>query len=306
MMTSRTLVLPIAIAIAFLAGCGSKGSSTDHASALPGEQPTLETVNGSKVPTILLTKLALARSLDLTKAEDYAAALKELNDYVLLGQEAERAGYWQDIDFAADVEIARMQAVANRTVLLMRSKTPIDDSLLKAEYDQQIAKLGKYEYDISQLIFKTESEALQAAGELAAGKSWAMVFGGMGKTAEQAKSFSGVKLAQLPPQLAAAVAETPPGESMKVPVQTQYGWHLIHVDLATPFSPGSFEDLKEGIRLTLAGQLATDRLQKLRDEAKIELLTPAPAATTPANVAPTPAEPTEPTPAPAAAEPKQG
>lgn len=304
MMTNRTLVLSIAIAIAFLAGCGSKGSSTDHAAALPGEQQTLETVNGRKVPTILLTKLALARSLDLTKAEDYAAALKELNDYVLLGQEAERAGYWKDIDFAADVEIARMQAVANRTVLLMRSQTPIDDSLLKAEYDQQIAKLGKYEYDISQLIFKTESEALQAAGELAAGKSWQSVFDGMGETAQQAKAFSGVKLAQLPEPLATAVAQTPPGESMKVPVQTQYGWHLIRVDLATPFSPGSFEDLKEGIRLTLAGQLATDRLQKLREEAKIELLTPAPAATAPANVAPEPAAPTEPTPA--AAESKQG
>lgn len=306
MNTNRYLILPIAIAIALLAGCGSKSSPTDHAAALPGDQATLETINGNKVPTILLTKLALARNLDLSKPDDYTAALKELNDYVLLGQEAERAGYWKDIDFAADVEIARMQAVANRTVLLMRSQTPIDDSLLKAEYDQQVAKLGKYEYDISQLIFKTESEALQAAGELAAGKSWQLVFDSMGKTAEQAKAFSGVKLAQLPEPLAAAVAQTPPGESMKVPVQTQYGWHLIHVDLATPFSPGSFEDLKEGIRLTLAGQLATDRLQKLREEAKVELLTPAPVTTPPANVAPTPAAASQPTPAPPVAEPKQG
>ncbi len=303
---NRYQILPIAIAIALLAGCGSQGSLTDHAAALPGDQATLETVNGNKVPTILLTKLALARNLNLSKPDDYTAALKELNDYVLLGQEAERAGYWTDIDFAADVEIARMQAVANRTVLLMRSQTPIDDSLLKAEYDQQVAKLGKYEYDISQLIFKTESEALQAAGELAAGKSWQLVFDSMGKTAEQAKTFSGVKLAQLPEPLAAAVAKTPPGESMKVPVQTQYGWHLIHVDLATPFNPGSFEDMKEGIRLTLAGQLATDRLQKLRDEAKVELVTPAPAMTAPVDVAPKPADPTVPTPAPATAAKKQG
>ncbi len=304
MMTNRTLVLPVAIVIALLAGCGSKASPTDHAAALPGDQATLETVNGKKIPTILLTKLALARNLDLSKPDEYTAALKELNDYVLLGQEAERAGYWKDIDFVADVEIARMQAVANRTVIVMRSQTPIDDSLLKAEYDQQIAKLGKYEYDISQLIFKTESEALQAASELAAGKSWTMVFDGMGETAQQAKAFSGVKLAQLPAPLAAAVTATPPGESMKVPVQTQYGWHLIHVDLATPFNPGSFEDMKEGIRVTLAGQLATDRLQKLRDEAKVELLTPAPAATTPANVAPQPAAPTETIPTPAV--PEQG
>lgn len=301
MIIHRTSILPIAMAIALLAGCGSKGSSSDHAIALPGDQATLEIVNGSKVPTILLTKLAIARNLDLSKPDDYTAALKELNDYVLLGQEAERAGYWKDIDFAADVEIARMQAVANRTVLLMRSQTPIDDSLLKAEYDQQVAKLGKYQYDISQMIFKTESEALQAAGQLADGKSWQSVFDSLGKTAAQAKAFSGVKLAQLPAPLAAAVAETRQGESMKVPVQTQYGWHLIHVDLAAPFNPGSFEDLKEGIRTTLAGQLATDRLEKLREQAKVELMTPAPTAT-----APEAAAPTEPAPAPAAAQPKQG
>lgn len=302
MKTMKSLSFCIAVAmVASLSGCGGSSTPADRViSPLPGDQAILETVNGTKVPMILLSKLALARKLDLAKADDYAAALKELNDYVLLGEEADRAGYWKDVNFAADVEIARMQAVANRSVLDMREQTPIDDSLLKAEYDQQVAKLGKYDYDISQMIFKTEDEALKAANELATGKSWSAVFDSVGKTAEQAKSFAGVKLAQLPEALAAAVRDTPPGESMKVPVQTQYGWHLIHVDLATPFKPASFEEMKEGIRVTLAGQLATDRLQKLRDEAKIELLHAAPA-----EPAAKPAEPSAPAAAPAV-EPKQG
>lgn len=280
MTTARTMMFPPLIAgalLATLAGC-SGGNSGGAASTLPADLPAVEVVNGQKVPQLMLTKLAKARKLDLAKPEDHAAALKELNDYVLLGQEAQRAGYLKDTDFAVDVEIARMQAVANRSLLAMRTTTPIDDSLLKAEYDQQVARMGKYEYDISQLIFKTEDEALKAAGELAAGKSWREVFDTLGKTAQQAKSFSGVKLAQLPEPLAAAVRDTPSGSAMKVPVQTQYGWHLIHVDLTTPFNPGTFDELKEGIRNTLAGQLANDRLQKLRDDAKIELLTPAPAA----------------------------
>lgn len=290
----------LAALVAGLSACGGAGPTDRVVAALPGEQAIVETVNGTKVPMILLTKLAMARKLDLAKSDEYAAAIKELNDYVLLGEEADRAGYWEDINFAADVEIARMQAVANRSVLMMRSQTPIDDSLLKSEYDQQVAKLGDHQYDISQMIFKTEDQALAAAGELASGKSWASVFDTTGKTAEQAKSFSGVKLAQLPEPLAVAVRDTPAGQSMKVPVQTQYGWHLIHVDLATPFKPGSFEELKEGIRLTLAGQLATDRLQKLRDEAKIELLRPAPS-----DAAAKPVEPTAPAQSPAT-ERKQG
>ena len=301
MKTMKFLSICIAIALlASLSACGGTAPADRVVSALPGDQAILETVNGTKVPVILLTKLAAARKLDLDKSDEYAAALKELNDYVLLGQEADRAGYWKDINFAADVEIARMQAVANRSVLDMREQTRIDDSLLKAEYDQQVAKLGTHEYDISQMIFKTEDQALNAANELAAGKSWQSVFDTLGKTAEQAKAYSGVKLAQLPEPLAAAVRNTPVGQSMKVPVQTQYGWHLIHVDLATPFKPASFEEMKEGIRLTLAGQLATDRLQKLREEAKIELLQAAPA-----EPAGKPGTPTTPAAAPAA-EPKQG
>ena len=300
----KTMKIPaIGIAIALLAslsGCGGTAPADRVVSTLPGDQVILETVNGTRVPAILLTKLAAARKLDLDKSDEYAAALKELNDYVLLGQEADRAGYWKDINFAADVEIARMQAVANRSVLDMREQTPIDDSLLKAEYVQQVAKLGTHEYDISQMIFKTEDQALNAANELAAGKSWQSVFDTLGKSAEQAKAYSGVKLAQLPEPLAQAVRDTRVGQSMKVPVQTQYGWHLIHVDLATPFKPASFEEMKEGIRLTLAGQLATDRLQKLRDEAKIELLQAAPA-----EPAGKPGESPVPAPAPAA-EPKQG
>lgn len=259
-----------------LAGCADKPAASGGI-ALPAGLPAVEVVNGVKVPQILLTRLALGRNLDLTKPDDHAAALKELTDYVLLGQEAERAGYTRDGAFAADIEIARLQALASRTVLMMRDATPIDDSLLKAEYDQQVARVGQYEYDISQLIFKTEDEALKAAGELSAGKTWREVFDTLGKTAQQAKSYSGVKLAQLPEPLAAAVRDTKPGEAMKVPVQTQYGWHLIRVDLATPFNPGSFEQLKEGIRNTLASQLANDRVQKLRSDARIELLTPAPA-----------------------------
>lgn len=270
-------ILPLVSLFVLSAGLSACGGKSPASSALSADLPAVETVNGTKVPQILLTKLAKARQLDLAKPDDHAAALKELNDYVLLEQEAERAGYLRDDDFVADVELARLQALANRTVLKMRDSLPIDDSLLKAEYDQQIARLGKYQYDISQLIFKTEDEALKAASDLVAGKSWRAVFDASAETAQQAKSFSGIKLAQLPEPLAAAVRDTKPGEATKVPIQTQYGWHLIRVDLATPFTPGSFDELKEGIRNTLAGQAANDRIQKLRDEAKVELLAPAPA-----------------------------
>lgn len=273
-------LLPAATALAvvgMLAACSGKPGDAAQIN-VPGNPAIVETINGTRVPELLLAKLAKGRQLDLSKPEDHEAALKELTDYVLLAQQADRAGYLRDADFATDIELARLQALANRTIIAMRQSAKIDDSLLKAEYDQQVARLGDKQYDISQLIFRTEDEAMKAAGDLLAGRSWREVFDTLGPQAQQAKVFSGVKLAQLPEPLAAAVRETPTGQAMKVPVQTQYGWHLIHVDLVAPFNPGSFDELKEGIRATLAGQLANDELQKLRDSAKVELLIAAPVA----------------------------
>ena len=45
-----------------------------------------------------------------------------------------------------------------------RSAAEVDDSVLQTEYQQQIAKAGRSEYDFSQLLFANEDDALKAAG----------------------------------------------------------------------------------------------------------------------------------------------
>jgi parvulin-like peptidyl-prolyl isomerase len=72
-------------------------------------------------------------------------------------------------------------------------------------------------------------------------------------------------------------------------VHTEYGWHVIHVGAISPFVPPTFEQLKDSIRETLLGQLADQRLAKLRSDAKV--VTSSPSATTaPAAGEPKPAE----------------
>lgn len=264
----RNLLTMLAIA-ALLGGCGS--SSRD--SALPDNLPVVETVNGQAVPQVLLDILARERKIDLSVPEQRAAALTELTDYILLDQESKKESYAKDPMFAAEIEINRLQGNANATLGKFRSTAHVDDSVLKTEYQQQIAKAGSSEYDFSQLLFKDEDDALKASGE-AMNEPFNTVFDRWSKKALQARAFQRVRPSQLPEPLGKALQALKSGETSKIPVHTQYGWHVLHVGSIAPFVPPTFEQLKDTIRQTLLTQLSDQRLGRLRENAKVTTETP--------------------------------
>ncbi len=264
----RNAMAALAVTVT-MASCGGQTGG----SALPSDLPLVETVNGEKVPQALLDIIARERKLDLAVAEQRASALTELTDYILLDQEAKSQGYAKDPMFAAEVEINRLQGNANATLGKFRSTAHVDDSVLQTEYQQQIAKAGPSEYDFSQLLFKTEDEALKAAGE-AIKQPFNEVYDRWSKQALQARAFQRVRPSQLPDALGKALQALKSGETSKVPVHTEFGWHVLHVGAISPFVPPTFDQLKDTIRETVLGQLSDQRLTKLRDEAKVTTETP--------------------------------
>jgi len=210
-----------------------------------------------------------------------------LRDYILLGQAAATESYSDDPLFAAEVEINRLQGMANATLGKFRDSAQVDDSVLRTEYQNQLAKAGSSEYDFSQLLFDNEDDALKAAGE-AMNQPFANVFDAWGKKAKQARAFQRVRPAQLPEPLAKVLVSLKSGETTKVPVKTSCGWHVIHVGAISEFVPPTFEQLRDSIRQTLLAQLSDQRLVKLRADAKVVTESPADAkAAPPAEAKPT-------------------
>src|SRR6185437_7444625 len=141
------------------AGCSGAGSS-DAVIQSVGESPVAETVNGIAVPQALIDAFAKARGADLNKPEQRAQVLRVFADYVLLAEQAKRDGLLKQPAFAAEIENARLSALANATIKEMQQQTPISDDALKAEYDADVARSGKLEYDFGQLLFANEDDAL--------------------------------------------------------------------------------------------------------------------------------------------------
>lgn len=250
-------------------GCSGGATSDQRIVQFPADAPVAETVNGVAVPRALLEALARGRGWDLAKPEQRERAYKEITDYILLAQAAQREKFVAAPEFQADVEIARLQATANATVLAFQRQMVLADDVLRAEYDQQVERAGNYDYDFRQLIFADEDAALKAAGEVIAGKPFSQVYDTWKDKAKQAKVFNRVRLDQLPEALGKTLAELKTDETTKVPVKTQFGWHVVHLDIANPFAPPPFDQVKEGIRRTLLQRLAQERLLKLKEQAQV-------------------------------------
>jgi peptidyl-prolyl cis-trans isomerase C len=270
------LVLAV-LSLAVLAGCGrSAGDGGVVQLADPG--PAVETVNGQPVPQRLLDALARARNWDLSKPEFRERALKELTGLVLVAEAARDEKFASDPDFAAAVELSRLQGLSAASFAEFQKRAQVDDTVLRAEYDKQIAKSGGAEYDFSNMVFATEPEAIKAAGEVLAGKPFDQVLEEHKKDARQARSFNHVRVAQMPEPLAQALQSMKPGETTKVPVQTKFGWHVAHLTATTPYSPPPFDQVKDNLRRSLVKRAGDERVTKMREEAKIVLTDPPPPA----------------------------
>jgi peptidyl-prolyl cis-trans isomerase C len=294
----RRLIIPLFLAAA-LAGCSGDGGKPQGAVQFDAGEPGIR-VNDQSVPLALLDEIARGRGLDLSVPEQRQAAIKELSDYVLLATFAHKQGFAKDPAYAAAVETMRLQGVANATLEMYARMHPITDSALKGEYAAMVAKAGSESYDFAQLLFANEAEAMAVSEALLSGKDWPAVFAEWQGKAQQAREFTDVRLVQLPaPELAQALKALKPGESGKVPVKTQYGWHVVHLNAVKPVTPPALDAIRGELSKQMSRRQGEDWMQKMRGDAVIlDLKAPAKGAAPGQAPAPAPAAP-----APPAAEP---
>ena len=258
-----------AIGMVALAGC-SGSAPESRVIQLADAGAVAETVNGTPVPQSLLEAVARGRSLHLDKPEQREQALKLTTDFVLMAQAVQRENFLKDTQFAANVEAARLKAIAEGGIAAFEKQTPVSDEVLKAQYDSEVGHAGKVEYDFGQLLFADEGNALLAEEDVLAGKAFSQVFDSWRSKAKQAKIFTRIRADQLPAELVKTLADMKAGDVTKIPVKTEFGFHVVHLDVANPFTPPPFEQVKEHIRSVVLLKAGQQRVEKMREMAKIE------------------------------------
>jgi peptidyl-prolyl cis-trans isomerase C len=289
---------------AALGACSGAGTGDNRIVQLPANLPVAETVNGTAVPQALVDAFVRVKApkADMSNPEQRAEILRVLADYVLLAEQAKRDNLQgTDSAVAADVEVARLAALANATMLRLQQQTPLTDEALKGDYEAKLAKYPKVDFDFSSLLFDNEDAAIKASGELVAGKPFAQVYDAFKGQAKEAKVYTHVAATKLPDALGQAIAQMKEGDFLKVPVKSQFGWHVVHLDAINAVTPPTFDQVKDEIRAGLQKKIGEERLAKIKQQATIEYPPGSVAAAAPgaAGAAKTPA-PAQPATAPAA------
>lgn len=260
---------PLILAALALTACGSAGQTPRW----PADVAIAETINGEPVPTIMLELIARERQADLAVPEQREKVVGELRQYIVLDQLARKQDYARDPKFLAATELYRLQGVAEAARLKLADGASVDDAALKAEYDRQVALAGPSEYDFAQLVFANEDAAINAVGD-AATKPFDAVVATWREKAKQAQTFTRIRPSQLPEALGKALSALAAGETSKLPVKTDFGWVVLHVNAVNAVTPPPFEQVKDGVRATVLARYADQQIEKLLADAKVDMKTP--------------------------------
>lgn len=285
------LLLAACVAAALAACSGGRTGGSEASPPKSSGGPTAVTINGEAVPQALLDAFASIRGMDLANPQQRERAMKQLTDLVLVDQLARKDGYASDPGFASMVELGRLQAVSAAAMRHLQKTEAIDDAAIRAEYDRQTAKGAGMAYDFSQMTYADEASARKAAAAIGA-KPFDATLDSYRKDARSARNYTQVRAAQVTPAMAAALEALKPGETTKEPVQLPQGWTVLHVAAANEVPQPPFEQVKDGLRRTLAKRSVDEHMARLRESASVVQADPPPApASVQESKGPTPVPP---------------
>ena len=195
-----------------------------------------------------------------------AAIREELNTRELLVREAKKKGLDKTPDVKNQMELAGQTVLVRAYVGDWLKANPISDAALHKEYDAIKAQMGDKEYKVRHILVEKEDEAKEIIAALQKGEKFE-------KLAERSKDpgskANGGDLDWNAPgnfvkPFSDAMVKLPKGKFTTVPVQTQFGWHVIEVDDIRDAKIPSFDEVKPQLTQRMQGQALDIYFKELR------------------------------------------
>ena len=204
----------------------------------------------------------------------YEDLLERVIDIKLFAQEGKKMKLNEEpsvraaIDFV--IEKVLMQAFLSKYV-----QENIKEENLRASYNNFIAdETSREEIKASHILMDTESEAIDVINMLNNGDDFAELAKNKstGPSGPSGGDLGWFKRGQMVPPFEKAAFSLNKNEITQIPVQTQFGWHVIKIfDKRIPEAP-SYESMKNKLIQDLERKIVSKKIQDLRNDALIEKL----------------------------------
>jgi peptidyl-prolyl cis-trans isomerase C len=272
MKISRILCIGVALG---LAACQGGGGAAADAPKDPGAE-TVATIDGKSISRNLLDFYIKAASGGRDPAELPAEQRKEALESLLRGfavaNQAGKDKVDQETEVASQLELMRLE-VLQRAVQTkyLKDKTPTDAEL-RAEYETQIAQMPKTEYRARHILVQTEEFAKVAIDRINKGAKFEDI---AKRDSLDGSKERGGDLGWFTPQtmvkpFADAVMAMKKGEMTQVPVQSQFGWHVIKLEDSREVQPPPFDQVKDQLGNVVLAKKFKSYADELKKTAKIE------------------------------------
>jgi peptidyl-prolyl cis-trans isomerase C len=199
-------------------------------------------------------------------------ALDNLVRAELVVQQAEKNGLTQQPQTADLIELARMNAVQQAfTENFVKENKPTEEEI-KKEYAAQVAKLPQTEYHVEHILVATSDAASKLVTDLDKGAK----FEDLAKknSSDSSKDQGGDLGWQTPDRMVKpfsdAMVALKPGEYTHLPVQTQYGWHVIKLVETRPLTPPTLDAVKDRVAQIVLGNKFKAYVDGLLAKAQID------------------------------------
>jgi len=231
-------------------------------------------VNGASIPQSRIDmRVKTAEAQGQPDTPELRKAVREdLINLEVLSQTAKKLGLDKDAEVKAQIEIAKQSILAGAFVQDFAKKNPINDDLLKKEYDNLKVSVGSKEYKARHILVETEAEAKDIISKLDKKTKFEKL---ATKSKDVGSAERGGELDWAVPSnyvapFSNAMTTLKKGEYTKEPVQSQYGWHIIQLDDVRDLKVPPFEELKGQLQQRLQQQSVQNEVAELRAKSKIE------------------------------------
>ena len=238
------------------------------------EDPAIATVNGEVIRNSDMTMFyesLPSQYRQVPMVSLYDQLIEGLIESRLLAQAARRAGLMDDPQVKRRLAFVTTD-VLQQTYLNQLLAEQITEEKLRAEYEATIgAEPGEEEVSARHILLEDEDAARAVIEALAAGDDFATLAQtrSTGPSGPNGGDLGFFTKTQMVAPFAEAAFALNPGEYTVVPVQTQFGWHVIKVEDRRLSAPPSFEESQAEISRQMAKDYVFGLMEKLRESAEI-------------------------------------
>ncbi len=274
----KQLVTAIAVALSLGVAASVYAEKAKEGKAERAEKsmgaPSKVAVNGVLIPQAYFDALGKQAAQSGRNGADVQTAIREeLVNREVLAQAAKKRGIDKNPEIAAQMELARQGILIQAFFEDYVKANTVKDDELKSQYEQVRAQMGDSEYKARHILVEKEDDAKAVIAELKKG-------GDFSKLAKEKSKDPGSKdnggdldwgaAGRYVKPFADALKGLQKGQTTDVPVQTQFGWHVIRLDDVRALKAPAFDEVKENLRQHAQQEQIARLVKDLRTKAKVE------------------------------------